>query len=132
MLEALIAQVIVIFQKAIKKFARKDKIDANDVSFLLKLNEQNELEIQLCHSHIPVRVIEAKDVMGMTLWFSGLGGTIVQYIVQIILTFKSELSEEDVDILVYLNREDDENIDFFLYAKSEFVRQFYLEEVLKV
>ena len=132
MLEALIAQVIVIFQKAIKKYARKDKIDAQDVSFLLKLNENNELVIELCHSHIPTKVIEAKDVMGMTLWFSGLGGTIVQYIVQIILAFKADLNEEDVDVCVYLNREDDENIDFFLFAKSEFVRQFYLEEVLKV
>ena len=99
---------------------------------MLKLNENNELVIELCHSHIPTKVIEAKDVMGMTLWFSGLGGTIVQYIVQIILAFKADLNEEDVDVCVYLNREDDENIDFFLFAKSEFVRQFYLEEVLKV
>jgi len=132
MLEALIAQVIVIFQKAIKKFARKDKKECQDVSLLLRLNEQNELEIQICHSHIPIRSVEAKDVMGMTLWVSGLGGTIVQYIVQIILTFRDELQEQDVDVCVYLDREDDENIDFFLFAKSEFVRQFYLQEVLKV
>lgn len=132
MLEALIAQVIVIFQKAIKKFARKDVKEPLDVSLLLKLNEQNQLEIYVCHSHIPVREVPAKDVMGMTLWMSGLGGVIVQHIQQIILNFRGEMSVQEIDVCVYLNREDDEDIDFFLYANSEFVRQFYLQEVLKV
>lgn len=132
MLEALIAQVIVIFQKAIKKFSRKDAKEPLDVSLLLKLNEQNELEIDVCHSHIPVRQVPAKDVMGMTLWMSGLGGVIIQHIEQIISNFRNELGVKEIDICVYLNREDDEDIDFFLYANSEFIRQFYLQEVLKV
>lgn len=132
MLEALIAQVIVIFQKAIKKFSRKDAKEPLDVSLLLKLNEKNELEIHVCHSHIPVRQVPAKDVMGMTLWMSGLGGVIIQHIEQIISDFRNMLGVKEIDICVYLNREDDEDIDFFLYANSEFMRQFYLQEVLKV
>ncbi len=132
MKEAIIAQVIVVFCKAIKKFAKKNGYEEADTSLMLRLNEGKTLDILICHLHNPVKPTTAKDVMGMTLSFSGLGGMIVQYIEQILLGFRASCGTEAVDILVYLDRNDDENINLFLYADSKFVRQFYLEEVLTI
>lgn len=132
MKEAIIAQVIVVFCKAIKKFAKKNGYEEADTSLMLRLNDSKTLDILICHLHNPVKPTTAKDVMGMTLSFSGLGGMIVQYIEQILLGFRASCGTEAVDILVYLDRNDDENINLFLYADSKFVRQFYLEEVLTI
>lgn len=132
MKDAIIAQVMLVFQKAIKKFAKKDAIEAEKVSLLLRLNAEKELEIYVSHNHIVVRQVEPKEVMGMTLWLSGLGGMIIEHIKQIIHNFREELKVVDVDICVYLERENDESVDFFLFAKSEYVKQFYLSEVLTI
>lgn len=132
MKEAIIAQVIAVFCKAIKKFAKKNGYEEVDTSLMLRLNAENKLDIIICHLHNPVKPTTAKDVMGMTLSFSGLGAMIVQYIEQILVGFRASCGTEAVDVLVYLDREDDENINLFLYADSEFKRQFYLEEVLTI
>jgi hypothetical protein len=70
--------------------------------------------------------------MGMTLTFSGLGGMIVEYIIQIIKGFVLSCGTSAVEVLVYLNREDDENAQFFLYSDGIFVKEFDLDEVLTI
>lgn len=132
MKEAIIAQVIAVFCKAIKKFAKKNGYEEADTSLMLRLNDAKTLDILICHLHNPVKPTTAKDVMGMTLSFSGLGGMIVQYIEQILIGFRASCGTEAIDVLVYLDREDDENINLFLYADAKFVRQFYLDEVLTI
>lgn len=132
MKEALIAQVIAVFCKAIKKFAKKNGYEENETSLLLRLDGGNVLEVIICHEGKPVKPTTPKDVMGMTLTFSGLGGIIIQYIEQILKGFVLSCGTSGIEVVVYLNREDDENVQFFLYADGILNKEFYLEEVLTI
>jgi hypothetical protein len=132
MKEAIIAQVIAVFCKAIKKFAKKNDFEDNDTSLLLRLDGGQQLEVFICQNGRPVKQTTPKDVMGMTLTFSGLGGMIVEYIIQIIKGFVLSCGTSAVEVLVYLNREDDENAQFFLYSDGIFVKEFDLDEVLTI
>jgi hypothetical protein len=46
--------------------------------------------------------------------------------------FKQELGSEQVDVCVYLDKEDDEKCRFFLFNAGKFVKEVYLTELIKV
>lgn len=134
MKEAIINQVMLTFQKAIKKFAKKNNESPENVSFIFRqsMDVEKKVDIFLCLNHEIHSEILAKDIMGMTLNFSGLGGMIMEHIHSIIIDFSNHCATKDVEISVYLNREDDESVDFFLYKNGSFEKPFLLQDVLKI
>lgn len=144
MKELVVEQVKITFCKAIKKFAKKSKIDKEDVSILLKLSkidavdERNEaadvrvLTPYVCHQHKVAYETEIKDIMGFTLTMSGIGGLVQAYIHTIIESFENEYKSEEIEITVYLDRADDEEVVYFVYVDGELKKQFLLIDVLKI
>lgn len=134
MKEAIINQVMLTFQKAIKKFSKKNNVSPENVSFIFRLSTdiEKKVEIILCLNHVMHSEVAAKDIMGMTLNFSGLGGLIMEHIHSILIDFTNEFLTKDVDISVYLNREDDELVDYFVYKNGSFEKKFLLQDVLKI
>jgi len=51
---------------------------------------------------------------------------------KIIENFEIELGTADVEICVYLDREDDDEVRYFLYKEGTFVKEFHLADVLKL
>jgi hypothetical protein len=134
MKEAIISQVMLTFQKAIKKFAKKtnEPVENTSFSFFLSANVGKKVQIFLCTNYVIVSEIESKDIMGMTLNFSGLGSMIMEYIHGILVDFSNEEKSKNVEVGVCLNRDDDEMVDFFLYVDGNVKKQFLLQDVLKV
>jgi hypothetical protein len=134
MKEAIINQVMLTFQKAIKKFAKKSNESPENVSFIFRLSTDAEkkVDIFLCLNHEIHSEVASKDIMGMTLNFSGLGGLIMEHIYSIINDFANHYSTRNIEISVYLNREDDELVDFFVYKDGSLEKQFLLQDVLKI
>jgi hypothetical protein len=51
---------------------------------------------------------------------------------KIIENFESELQSKNVEVCVYLDREDDNEVRYFLYNDGAFLKEFLLQDVLKL
>lgn len=143
MKELIVEQIKITFTKAIKKFAKKDKIDSEDVSILFKLERIDAvdmdnvaadvkiLEAYVCHNHVKTYKTKLQDIMGLTLTLSGIGGLVQAHIHTIIESF-AEKHEGTIELSVYLDRDDDDDVSYFVYSNGSFITQFLLLDVLKI
>jgi hypothetical protein len=136
MIEIVVNETEKIFCKAIKTFSKKDMLDQTQVSFLLSLTEvdgENVVKYELCHEHIPVRETNIKEILGVkTIDFKGYTYFVPPKIKQILEDFCKSLNSKNVEIVVYLNREDEDKIRYFLYNETQYIKEFFLGDVLKI
>ncbi len=131
-----------IFSKAIKRFAKKDMIEEDKVSLLLHLfddgeiNESGDLErkvgYKICHNYAPVKSVGILEILGVKIDLKMYSFVVPPQIKNIIENFEVELSSKDVEIGVYLNRDDSDEVNYFLFSNGQLVKKFQLEEVLKL
>jgi hypothetical protein len=131
-----------IFSKAIKRFAKKDMIEEDKVSLLLHLfddgeiNESGDLErkvgYKICHNYAPVKSVGILEILGVKIDLKMYSFVVPPQIKNIIENFEVELSSKDVEIGVYLNRDDSEEVNYFLFNNGQLVKKFELEQVLKL
>ena len=50
----------------------------------------------------------------------------------IIENFETETGSKDIEVGVYLDRNDSEEVDYFLFNNGQLVKKFELEQVLKL
>jgi hypothetical protein len=142
MQEFIINETKKIFNKAIKRYAKKDGVAEENVSVLLHLydegeiNDEGELErkvgYKICHNYAPVKSVSIMDILGVLIDMRGYSMLVPPQIKNILLSFESELSSKDVEVCVFLDREDDDEINYFLFSNGQLVKKFQLEEVLKL
>ena len=63
-----------IFNKAIKRFSKKDQVEENEVSLLLYLKEEDgekETGYKVCHHHVPVRDTKIMEILGVLIDLKG-------------------------------------------------------------
>jgi hypothetical protein len=143
MQELIAEQVKNTFSKAIKKFTKKSELEVTDVSILLNLNnieayddENNKVDVRVlcsfvCHNHKIAYETKLQDIMGLTLTLTGIGSLVQAHIHSIIESFEKEY-ESSVELSVYVDREDEDEVMYFVYANGELKKQFMLLDVLKV
>lgn len=133
--EFIINETKKIFAKAIKRFAKKDGIEQENVSILLYLkdgDEGKEVGYKICHNHLPQRESRIMEILGVLIDIKGYSMLVPPQIKKIIENFEIELGTADVEVCVYLDREDDDEVRYFLYNNGAFVKEFYLADVLKL
>jgi hypothetical protein len=54
------------------------------------------------------------------------------HIIRFLTDFENELSSTQVDVCVYLSKEDDEECRFFLFNAGKFIKEVYLNQLIKV
>jgi len=124
-----------IFNKAIKRFAKNDKVEQEEVSILLYLKEEDaerHTAYKICHHHVPVRDSRIMEILGVIIDIKGYSMLVPPQIKKIIENFETELKSTAVEVCVYLNREDDDEVRYFLYNDGAFVKEFLLQDVLKL
>lgn len=135
--EFIISKTREIFSKAIKRFSKTDKIEQDNVAILLELVEENgekEVGYQICHNYLPNRRSTIKEILGYkTIDMSGFSVIVPPHIKEIIKKQEKKLESKNVEICVYLNREDEDRdeVSYFLYKDGEFVKKVELIELLK-
>jgi hypothetical protein len=78
------------------------------------------------------------DILGVSIDFKGYSMLVPPQIKKILENFSQELNSTNVEVMVYLGREDenddeDENeVIYFLYDAKRKVKRFKLSEVLKL
>ena len=136
MIDIVVNETEKIFCKAIKTFSKKDMLDETQVSFLMSLSEvegENVVKYEVCHEHIPVRETNIKELLGVkNIDFKGYTYFVPPKIKQILEDFSNSIQSKNVEISVYLNREDEDKVRYFLYNDGQYVKEFKLEDVLKI
>lgn len=142
MQEFIVNETKKIFNKAIKKFAKKDGVDQEKVSILLHLKDDGEIDengelvrevgYKVCHNYAPVKSVTIMEVLGVMIDLRGYSMLVPPQIKNILKGFEEELSSKDVEVCVFLDREDDDEINYFLFSNGQLVKKFQLEEVLKL
>ncbi len=142
MQEFIVSETNKIFSKAIKKYAKKDGIEEEKVSLLLHLFDEGEIgengEVvrsvgyKICHNYAPVFSVSIMDVLGVKIDLRGYSFLVPPQIKKIIEGFEAELSSSDVEVCVFLNREEPDEVNYFLFSNGQFVKKFELEEVLNL
>ena len=130
--EFIISETKKIFNKAIKRFAKKDSKEQENVSILLRLNGKKEVEYLLCHDHLPNRETSIKEILDVrTIDTKGYTLLVPPQIKNILEKLESQESSKNVEVCVYLNREDDDEIHYFLYQDGNFKKEVFLLELIK-
>jgi len=134
MQELIIGETEKIFSTAIKRFAKERKWDEEDVSLLLYLTggDEPEAAYKLCHQFNPVEEITIKNILNVKFVdFKGYSVIVPPYISGFLTNFRNELSSDNVDVTVSLNRENDEKVDMFLFKDGRVVRKIDLKDLIR-
>lgn len=132
--EFIISETTKIFSKAINRFAKNEKQNPLNTSFLLSIGEDEEkkVEYQLCFEHQPVKKISIMEVLGVKIDLKGYSLLVPPQIKKIIENFALELGSNKVEVSIYLDREDENQVMYFLYKDAHLVKRFELQDVLKL
>lgn len=134
MQEFIVSETTKIFNKAIKKQAKNSKIEDKDVSILLSLSkdEERKVEYAICEYFQPVKKVGIMDILGVKIDLRGYSMLVPPQIKKILENFESEEKSSDIEVGVYVNPEDEDDIVYFLFKEGQLVRKFELASVLKI
>lgn len=131
--EFIISETNKVFTKAIKRFSKEDQIEETEVSILLAKNEeQDEVSYKICHHHVPVKETTMMKILGVRIDLKGYSLLLPPQIKKIIENFGKELNSKAIEIGVYLSREEEDEVIYFLYNNGTLVREVFLKDVLKI
>jgi len=133
--EFIVSETTSVFNKAIKRFAKNDKKEEQDVSLILRLDANGELQYILCHDHKPNREITIKEIFNVKL-VDTKGYTMIlpPYIKKILQGLETNLGSKNVEVGVYQSRkeDDEDNIQYFAYKDGSFLKEVSLVDLLKL
>ena len=130
--EFILSETRTIFNKAIKRFAKENRKDSLDVSFLLNLTPEREVGYIYCQDHTPLRETNIKEILNVKV-FDTKGYTLLvpPQIKKIIENLEARMSSNNIEVCVYLDREDDDEIRYFVYQEGKYVKEVNLLELIK-
>lgn len=136
MIDFIVSETEKIFCKAIKNFSKKALLDDTQVSFIMSLSDvdgENVVKYEVCHEHTPVRETNIKELLGVkNIDFKGYTYFVPPRIKQILEDFSISLNSKNIEISVYLSRDNEDKVRYFLYKDTEYVKEFMLGDVLKI
>jgi hypothetical protein len=128
----ILSETRTIFNKAIKRFAKENKKDQLDVSFLLNLTSEREVGYMYCQDHAPLRESSIKEILNVKS-FDMKGYTILvpPQIKKIIENLEARMSSNNIEVCVYLDREDEDEVRYFVYQDGKYIKEISLLELIK-
>ena len=132
--EFIISETNKIFSKAILRFSKKEKQDSLQASILLCLSNDEEKNVvyKMCFEHEVFQECSIMDILGVKIDLKGYSMLVPPQIKKILENFSEELNSTNVEVMVYLGREDESEVMYFLYDAKQLVKRFELSEVLKL
>lgn len=130
--EFILSETRTIFNKAIKRFAKENKKDSLDVSFLLNLTPNREVGYLYCQDHAPLRETNIKEILNVrAIDMKGYTVLVPPQIKNIIEKLESEIGSKNIEVCVYLDREDEDEIRYFVYQDGKYLKEVNLLELIK-
>jgi hypothetical protein len=132
----IISETRKIFWKAINRFGENDKVDPQETSILMGLEREDggeqTLTYRICYHHIPVRETNIMELLGVKIDLKMYSLLVPPQIKKILENFQEEDKSKKVEVCVYLDRKEDEQVIYFLYNDGQKIRDFELKDVLKL
>lgn len=135
MQEFIVSETNKIFNKAIKKFAQKEKVDEKEVSILLTLSKDENKDVlyKVCVHHTPKYEVSILQVLGVRIDLKGYSLLVPPQIKKILEGFEQQRNSKEIDVCVYISRDEDaDDIWYYLFDGGKLVSQFALKDVLKI
>lgn len=134
MKEFIVSETTKIFNKAIKKFAKEEGKEDNQVSLLLRLvgEGEREIEYRICHDYQPVKSVGIMQILGVKIDLRGYSLIVPPQIKGIIEDFEEKHQSKEIEIGVFLKPEDEDDIVYYLFKEGRLVSGFKLPDVLKI
>jgi antitoxin component YwqK of YwqJK toxin-antitoxin module len=133
MQEFIISEATSIFLKAIKRYAKEQNVEENEISISLYLDEEGEVAYYLSVSGEWHSELSIKNILNVkTFSIKGYDILIPPHIQSFLIDFRTELQSQNVDVSVYINNEDEDEVRFFLYNNGNFVREVFLKDLIKI
>ena len=130
--EFILSETRTIFNKAIKRFAKDNKKDQLDVSFLLRLTPEREVGYLYCQDHAPFRESSIKEILNVRSFdMKGYTVLVPPQIKKIIENLEARMSSNNIEVCVYLDREDEDEVRYFVYQDGKYVKEISLLELIK-
>ena len=130
--EFILSETRTIFNKAIKRFAKDNKKDQLDVSFLLNLTAEREVGYMYCQDHSPFRESSIKEILNVRAFdMKGYTVLVPPQIKKIIENLEARMSSNNIEVCVYLDREDEDEVRYFVYQDGKYVKEISLLELIK-
>ena len=133
MQEFIISEATSIFLKAIKRYAEEQNVEENKISISLYLDEEEEAAYYLSvdgnwHSDLSI-----KNILNVKKFsVKGYDVIIPPHIQSFLVDFRLELQSQNIDVSVYINNDDEDEVRFFLYNSGNFVREVFLKDLIKI
>ena len=133
MQDFIISEATSIFFKAIKRFAKEQNVEENEISISLYLDEEGEVAYYLSVSGEWHSELSIKNILNVkTFSIKGYDILIPPHIQSFLIDFRTELQSKNIDVSVYINNEDEDEVRFFLYNNGNFVREVFLKDLIKI
>lgn len=134
MQEFIVSETNKIFNKAIQKFAKQAGLENNQVSILLSLSkdEEKSVEYTICHDFQPNKKVKIMDILGVKIDLRGYSILVPPQIKKILEGFEIEQKSSEVEVGIYINPEEDDEIVYYLFKEGNMVNRFELANVLKI
>jgi hypothetical protein len=130
--EFILSETRTIFNKAIKRFAKENKKDSLDVSFLLNLTTERQVGYMYCQDHAPFRETNIKEILNVrAIDMKGYTVLVPPQIKNIIEKLESEIGSKNIEVCVYLDRDDEDEIRYFVYQDGKYLKEVNLLELIK-
>ena len=133
MQEFIISEATSIFLKAIKRYAEEQNVEENEISISLYLDEEAEVAYYLSingkwHSDLSI-----KNILNVRKFsIKGYDVIIPPHIQSFLVDFRLELQSENIDVSVYINNENEDEVKFFLYNNGNVIREVFLKDLIKI
>jgi len=133
MKEFIISEATSIFLKAIKRYAKEQNVEENEISISLYLDEEEEVAYYLSISGNWHSDLSIKNILNVkTFSVKGYDVIIPPHLKSFLIDFRTELQSPNIDVSVYINNEDEDKVDFFLYNNGNVVREVFLKDLIKI
>ena len=133
MQEFIISEATSIFLKAIKRYAIEQNVEENEISISLYLDEEAEVAYYLSingkwHSDLSI-----KNILNVRKFsIKGYDVIIPPHIQSFLVDFRLELQSENIDVSIYINNENEDEVKFFLYNNGNVIREVFLKDLIKI
>jgi hypothetical protein len=118
------------------KYTEEAKVDRGVVSLRLYLREADgEVGYTVCRDGIFIKDISILDILDIKFQIFDIKGyslIVPPYLKGFLEGFNEEFGSKKMEIFIYFDVKDEDEIGFFLYNDEELIKEIFLEDLIKI
>ncbi len=131
MKEFIISETKKIFIKGIKKFAKEKGVEPETIAIMMLLVDEEDTYKVLLNDQ-PVQDVTLREILGIkVIDLKGYTVMVPPHIIRLLTDLQTEHETTAIDVCAYLDKNDEDEVRFFLYKAGVFVKEIKIEDLIK-